>query len=159
MRTSLRAALRRAALPLLAFSLAAPAAASTLTQNVSWTINRPGTTAKYRIVAYGDSIYAGYNGSVLNAAKYAAPTVNAEYLAAIDSSINVPLDNLEVYYSATRSPDFTVVTEPAVEAQQVYALLDTVLQAVLTDQNADISTLLADAQKQAETIVNDAQAK
>lgn len=82
-----------------------------------------------------------------------------EYLAAIDSSINVPLDNLEVYYSATRSPDFTVVTEPAVEAQQIYALLDTVLQAVLTDQNANVSTLLADAQKQAETIVNDAQAK
>jgi lysophospholipase L1-like esterase len=73
----------RLALPLLAaFSLAAPAAASTLTQNVSWTIDRPGTTAKYRLVAYGDSIYAGYNGSTLNAAKYAAPTVDAEYLSA-----------------------------------------------------------------------------
>jgi len=88
MRTSLAAALRRSAcrvgLPLLAaFSLAAPAAASTLTQNVSWTIDRAGTTAKYRIVAYGDSIYAGYNGSVLNAAKYAAPTVDAEYLSAL----------------------------------------------------------------------------
>jgi lysophospholipase L1-like esterase len=59
------------------------AAASTLTQNVSWTIDRPGTTAKYRIVAYGDSIYAGYNGSTLNAAKYAAPTVDAEYLSAL----------------------------------------------------------------------------
>lgn len=86
MRTSLRTALGRAArrfgVPLLAVICAAPAAASTLTQNVSWTINRTGTTAKYRVVAYGDSIYAGYNGSVLNAAKYAAPTVDAEYLAA-----------------------------------------------------------------------------
>jgi lysophospholipase L1-like esterase len=85
MRTSLRAALGRATfrlgVPLLAVICAAPAAASTLTQNVSWTINRAGTTAKYRVVAYGDSIYAGYNGSVLNAAKYAAPTVDAEYLA------------------------------------------------------------------------------
>ncbi len=91
MRTSLRAAVRRnigrathrLALPLLALTCAAPASASTLTQNVSWTIDRAGTTAKYRIVAYGDSIYAGYNGSVLNAAKYAAPTVNAEYLSAL----------------------------------------------------------------------------
>lgn len=58
------------------------AVANTLTQNVSWTIDRAGTTTKYRIVAYGDSIYAGYNGSTLNAAKYAAPTVDAEYLAA-----------------------------------------------------------------------------
>ena len=62
---------------------AAPALANTLTQNVSWTIDRAGTTAKYRIVAYGDSIYAGYNGSVVNAAKYAAPTVDAEYLSAL----------------------------------------------------------------------------
>jgi lysophospholipase L1-like esterase len=34
-------------------------------------------------VAYGDSIYAGYNGSVSNAAKYSAPTVDAEYLSAL----------------------------------------------------------------------------
>ncbi len=85
MRTSLGAVVRRATrrlgLPLLAVLCAAPASASTLTQNVSWTIDRAGATAKYRIVAYGDSIYAGYNGSVLNAAKYSAPTVNAEYLA------------------------------------------------------------------------------
>ena len=59
------------------------AIASTLNQNVSWTIDRSGTTAKYRIVAYGDSIYAGYNGSVSNAAKYSAPTVKAEYLSAL----------------------------------------------------------------------------
>lgn len=58
-------------------------AASTLNQNVSWTIDRAGTTAKYRLVAYGDSIYAGYNGSISNAAKYSAPTVDAEYLSAL----------------------------------------------------------------------------
>lgn len=56
--------------------------ASTLNQNVSWTVDRAGTTTKYRVVAYGDSIYAGYNGSVSNAARYAAPTVQSEYLAA-----------------------------------------------------------------------------
>ncbi len=58
-------------------------AASTLNQNVSWTIDRAGTTTKYRLVAYGDSIYAGYNGSTSNAAKYSAPTVDAEYLSAL----------------------------------------------------------------------------
>src|SRR5512137_2681910 len=57
--------------------------ANTLTQTVSSTIDRAGTTAKYRIVAYGDSIYAGYNGSTTSAAKYAATTVDAEYLSAL----------------------------------------------------------------------------
>jgi lysophospholipase L1-like esterase len=83
MRSRLRAALR-ALLPALALALlGAQASANTLTQNVSWTIDRAGTTAKYRIVAYGDSIYAGYNGSTISAAKYAAPTVDAEYLSAL----------------------------------------------------------------------------
>ncbi len=63
-------------------ALATPAIASTLNQNVSWTIDRAGTTAKFRVVAYGDSIYAGYNGSTTNAARFAAPTVDAEYLSA-----------------------------------------------------------------------------
>lgn len=62
---------------------ATPALANTLTQNVSWTIDRPNTTTKYRLVAYGDSIYAGYNGSTVSAAKYSAPTVDAEYLSAL----------------------------------------------------------------------------
>ena len=57
--------------------------ASTLNQNVSWTVDRSGTSIKYRIVAYGDSIYAGYNGSISNAARYSAPTVDAEYLSAL----------------------------------------------------------------------------
>ena len=71
------------ALPaLLLLALGGQAVASTLNQNVSWTINRAGTTVKYRVVAYGDSIYAGYNGSISNAARYAAPTVDGEYLSA-----------------------------------------------------------------------------
>lgn len=81
-----RAALR-ALLPTLALmALGSQASANTLTQNVSWTIDRAGTATKYRIVAYGDSIYAGYNGSVFSAAKYAAPTVDAEYLSALWNS-------------------------------------------------------------------------
>src|SRR3982750_4349266 len=72
-----------------ATSLFAPgseSAANTLTQNVSWTIDRAGTSTTYRLVAYGDSIYAGYNGSSYRAAKYAAPTVDAEYLSALWNS-------------------------------------------------------------------------
>jgi lysophospholipase L1-like esterase len=91
MKTSLQAAGRSAfgatarlllsTLALLAFC--GHAAANTLTQNVSWTIDRAGTTTKYRVVAYGDSIYAGYNRSTTSAAKYSAPTVDAEYLSAL----------------------------------------------------------------------------
>jgi len=87
MKTGVAALIRsssRAAVAVLALlGLAAGAAANTLTQNVSWTIDRAGTTTKYRIVAYGDSIYSGYNGSVTSAAKYAAPTVDAEYLSSL----------------------------------------------------------------------------
>ncbi|CAN5309387.1 hypothetical protein BH11PSE14_BH11PSE14_11200 [soil metagenome] len=74
-----------ALLSTLALSVAsvAPAMANTLNQNVSWTIDRANTTTKYGIVAYGDSIYAGYNGSTTKAAKYSAPTVDAEYLSAL----------------------------------------------------------------------------
>ncbi len=58
---------------------ASPASANTVTQNVSWTITRPGATKTARVVAYGDSIFAGYHGSISNVAKRAAPHVDAEY--------------------------------------------------------------------------------
>ncbi|MGE5114968.1 MAG: SGNH/GDSL hydrolase family protein [Betaproteobacteria bacterium] len=71
-------------LPALALLLlGSEAAANTLNQNVSWTIDRAHTRTKFRVVAYGDSIYAGYNGSTISVAKYAAPTVDAEYLSAL----------------------------------------------------------------------------
>ena len=57
------------------------ALANTLTQNLSWTIDRAGTTTVYRVTAYGDSIYAGYYGSLGRVTKRAAPTVDGEYLA------------------------------------------------------------------------------
>jgi lysophospholipase L1-like esterase len=54
--------------------------ASTLTQNLSWTVDRSGTSTRYRVVAYGDSIYAGYTGSLSSVIKRAASTVDSEYL-------------------------------------------------------------------------------
>ncbi len=56
------------------------ATANTITQNTSWTIDRAGTSAKYRVVGYGDSIYAGYHGSIWDVAKRAAPWADGEYL-------------------------------------------------------------------------------
>jgi len=61
--------------------MSSAAVASTLTQNTTWTIDRSGTTTKYRIAAYGDSIYAGYYGSYYSVAKTAAPEIAGEYQA------------------------------------------------------------------------------
>jgi lysophospholipase L1-like esterase len=83
MSTEFPSALRKLLPALALLAIGSQAAASTLNQNVSWTIDRAATTTKYRVVAYGDSIYAGYNGSVTSAAKYSAPTVSAEYLSAL----------------------------------------------------------------------------
>jgi lysophospholipase L1-like esterase len=69
-----------AALAVMAMS--GPAAASTLTQNTSWTIDRAGTEARYRVVAYGDSIYAGYRGSLSRVAKRTGPWAAGEYAQA-----------------------------------------------------------------------------
>jgi lysophospholipase L1-like esterase len=63
-----------------AWLAAADVSASTLTQNLSWTLNRADTSAKYRVTAYGDSINAGYNGSLSSVAIFAAPVVDGDYL-------------------------------------------------------------------------------
>ncbi len=62
-------------------AIGSTAGASTITQNSSWTIDRAGTTTKYRVTAYGDSIYAGYYGSLSRVAKRGAPMVDGEYLS------------------------------------------------------------------------------
>jgi lysophospholipase L1-like esterase len=67
---------------LLVATLGTDAGANTVTQNTSWTIDRSGTSTTYRVVAYGDSIYAGYYGSISNVARRAAPWVEGEYLSA-----------------------------------------------------------------------------
>lgn len=64
-------------------TVSSQAVASTVTQNSSWTIDRSGTTTKYRVTAYGDSIYAGYYGSISRVARRAAPMVDGEYLSTL----------------------------------------------------------------------------
>jgi lysophospholipase L1-like esterase len=69
----------RPALVVAALFASTAAGASTITQNTSWTINRSGTSTVYRVTAYGDSIYAGYRGSLSSVAKRAAPWAQGEY--------------------------------------------------------------------------------
>jgi len=74
----------------------------------------------------------------------------AEYQSWIAPYVNVPLDQMTPY--TDNSGDQPLIAEPRTATQDVYALLDTVVQSVLTDQNADIDQLLADAQAQAEAL-------
>jgi lysophospholipase L1-like esterase len=67
---------------------AAPARANTINQNTSWTINR-GASTTYRVVAYGDSIFAGYNGSIFSVSRRAAPVVDGEYLGRAWGAANI----------------------------------------------------------------------
>ncbi len=62
--------------------------------------------------------------------------------------INVPVDQMTPFREGIW--DQTPVGEPKAKTQEVYALLDTVVQSVLTDQNADIDALLAQAQSDAQ---------
>ncbi|WP_394829930.1 SGNH/GDSL hydrolase family protein [Pendulispora albinea] len=68
-------------LALVLLLISGEALANTLTQNTSWTIDRANTSTKHRVVAYGDSIYAGYQGSLSNVARRSATWVQGEYLS------------------------------------------------------------------------------
>jgi ABC-type glycerol-3-phosphate transport system substrate-binding protein len=63
---------------------------------------------------------------------------------------NVPLQNYRTFLAA--APTLKGNIEPP-NAQQIYAVLDGVMQAVLTDRNADRDKLLADAQKKVDGIL------
>ncbi|GJF30928.1 sugar ABC transporter substrate-binding protein [Kitasatospora sp. NE20-6] len=64
--------------------------------------------------------------------------------------VNVPQKNYQPFVD--RSADVKVKVEPP-NAQQLYTVLDGVMQAVLTNKDANIDQLLADAQKKADTIL------
>jgi hypothetical protein len=67
----------------------------------------------------------------------------------IKDFINVPVEQMTPFTS--KIFDQPLVNEPTAHTQELYAALDPVVQAVLTDKNADINALLdaADAQVQA----------
>jgi ABC-type glycerol-3-phosphate transport system substrate-binding protein len=66
--------------------------------------------------------------------------------------INVPTDQMTGFTSGIFEQQ--LVPEPSKHTQEMYAILDTVVQAVLTDENADIDALLADAQSQVQTLID-----
>lgn len=72
-----------------------------------------------------------------------------ESLTWIEPYINVPRDQMKPFTEAiwTQTP----VGEPKKATQDVYALLDNVVQSVLSDKNADIDALLTQAQSDAQT--------
>ncbi len=73
----------------------------------------------------------------------------AEKLAAARKQYgNAPVDNYKLFV-ATPVP---LKVEPP-KAQEVYAVIDTAMAKVLTDRNANIDQLLADAEKQVNTIL------
>ena len=67
--------------------------------------------------------------------------------------INVPLDQMTGYTDVMF--DQPLVGHPSRADQQTYALMDVVVQAVLTDRNADIPALLATANAQAQALLDE----
>jgi lysophospholipase L1-like esterase len=59
-------------------AIASVAAASTITQNTSWTVNRSASST-YRVTAYGDSIFAGWEGDLFDVAIWSAAAVDGDY--------------------------------------------------------------------------------
>ena len=67
--------------------------------------------------------------------------LNDRYLGWIKPYIDVPLSQFAGYTSST----LKLIPEPAIESQQVYASLDPVVQKILTNKSADISSTLKTA--------------
>ncbi|MFE5409482.1 ABC transporter substrate-binding protein [Microbacterium sp. NPDC056569] len=76
-----------------------------------------------------------------------------ESLTWIEPYINVPREQMTSF--TDNIWDQTPVGEPKKSTQEVYALLDTVVQTVLTDENADIDDLLAQAQTEAQALLDE----
>jgi ABC-type glycerol-3-phosphate transport system substrate-binding protein len=70
----------------------------------------------------------------------------------IKDYINVPTNQMTAFTS--KIFDQPLVNEPAIHTQDLYAALDPVVQAVLTDQNADIDSLLSKANGDVQTILD-----
>lgn len=75
----------------------------------------------------------------------------AAYREAIDEYVNVPVENFAPYVESLGA--FEYVPEPEVASQEIYAALDPVVQAILTDPDADIDALLTDAEARVNAIL------
>ncbi len=93
--------------------------------------------------AYATALAAGGSAVAIPGLPVVTPDMYQQYLEWISDLNNVPLANFAPYLD--RLADQTVVGEPPVKGQDIYATLDPVVQAVITDQGADIPTLLSTA--------------
>lgn len=75
-----------------------------------------------------------------------------EKLGWIEQYINVPLEQMAPY--SENIFDQALAPEPSHSTQEIYALLDPVVQSVLTDENADIAALLAAVEEQAQALLS-----
>lgn len=75
-----------------------------------------------------------------------------QYLEWVGEYINVPLENFAPYEETVNT--ITLRPEPAAKAQEVYAALDSVVQAVLTSQDTDIPALLDSTQSNIEALLS-----
>ena len=75
-----------------------------------------------------------------------------QYQEWIKPLVNVPLDQMSTFTSKVF--DAKLVNEPAFATQDIYKALDTVVQAVLTDKNANIDQLLNDANTKAQRAID-----
>jgi multiple sugar transport system substrate-binding protein len=73
---------------------------------------------------------------------------------ALKPYINVPLNHMTSFTGGVF--DQQLIPEPASQTQAVYGILDSVVQKVLTDSNADIDQLLSDANDQAQQLLDSA---
>ncbi|GAA4716715.1 sugar ABC transporter substrate-binding protein [Nocardioides conyzicola] len=70
---------------------------------------------------------------------------------AIAPYVNVPRDQMTSFTDGVF--DQSLIAEPPAHTQEVYAILDAAVQKVLTDENADIDALLADANEKAQALL------
>jgi multiple sugar transport system substrate-binding protein len=66
--------------------------------------------------------------------------------------VNVPRDQMKGFFDGIFKQ--TPVGEPSLQTQAIYALLDPVVQKVLTDKDADIDALLTQADKDAQALID-----
>lgn len=81
--------------------------------------------------------------------------VNAEQTAEFESYyadlVNIPLENFEPYTSAMGT--LPLIPEPPERAQEVYSILDSMVQGALTREDADTAQLLSDAESQVNNLL------
>lgn len=70
----------------------------------------------------------------------------AEYRSWIEPYVNVPVENFQPWLDGSASQ--AVVPEPRTKTQDVYTLLDVLVQTVLSDPDSDIEAAVADYQQQ-----------